>query len=365
MKKSAFQTFKLCCLVFLVSICCISACTDDNTNGGSKDPEWTYDTGENPYGSKPCISGDKLIVCSRGEDTDLGTVHCLNLANGKGIWKMTDPAVVRNNPLVYNNLVIYGGYNFHALNLADGSHKWDFQDELVHLMLYSSPARNEGSIYTGAMFGFFKLDASNGDMLWKNSEGMYQNLALSEPAYNLGKLYFATLDGKVYSFNADTGAIEWSLSFEAGLNNTPLVTNDRIYIGIQAGDASKNSIFCYKLEDRSLVWSAKIWQVTSNMALDGGMLYVVGGSTLFCRSAATGAESWKYEMEAGSVGEPLVQDGRVYVGNGDNLVCLDAVNGKVEWSHRTSGGNGFGKLAISGDRLYAACEDGKVYCFKI
>jgi outer membrane protein assembly factor BamB len=365
MKKPIFATKKMLGLLLFVSICFLAGCKLDEPNNGDIKPEWTYDTGENPYGSKPWITGSKLIVCSLMEDTDNGTVHCVNLADGSGIWKMTDSTVVRSNPLVYNDLVIYGGYNVHALNLADGGQEWNYRDELVRISLFSSPVLDNGSVYLTSIFGFIKLNAENGNLYWKNAENIYQNLALSAPAFYEGKVYYASIDSKVYSFDADSGTIDWILTFESGMDNTPVVTNDRIYIGIHEPDASKNSLFCYKLDGSTLVWSAKIWMVTSDMAVDGDKLFAVGGSTAYCLSAATGVEYWKYEMEAGCVGRPVAKDGFVYFGNGDNLVCLDISTGKVEWKYRTSGGKGFGSMAISGDRLYASCGDGKIYCFKI
>ena len=336
---------------------------EDNPLG--KQSEWTYDTGENPYGSKPFISGDRLILCSRNEDVDEGTIHCVNRSDGRGVWTMTDSTVTRNNALVYNDLVIYGGYNAHALRLADGSHAWNFQDEMIHFMLFSSPVRSAGDVYLGANMGFFKLDAMQGALIWKNSENLYQNLSMAGPCFKDDKVYYATMTGNVYAFDVASGSIDWTLDLPAGFANTPLVANGLIYLGIQEGNSSNNSLFCYRLDDRSPVWQAKIWQVVSNMAIDGDRLFAVGGSTLYCLSAATGTEQWRYEMEAGSVGEPLVHLGKVYVGNGDHLACLDEATGKVVWRYEASGRKGFGPPVALDNRLYVACSDGKLYCFSL
>ncbi|MCX6225188.1 MAG: PQQ-binding-like beta-propeller repeat protein [Bacteroidia bacterium] len=171
-------------VLFLISICCLAGCNkNDDPISGSKTPEWTYDTGENPYGSKPFIAGNKLIVCSRQEEVDLGTVHCVNLSDGTGIWKMTDSTVIRTRPLVYNDLVIYGGYNVHALKLATGEHQWNYQDTLVKLGLFSSPCISEGSVWVAFTYGLVKLGAAGGAMVWQNSEYVYQNLAQSAAVF--------------------------------------------------------------------------------------------------------------------------------------------------------------------------------------
>ncbi len=363
MKKSVFLTCNLSCFLFLISMCFLSGCKDENIINGSKDPEWTYDTGENPYGSKPCIAGNKLIVCSRQEEVDKGTVHCVNLSDGKGIWKMTDSTVIRNNALVYDDLVIYGGYNVHALNLADGTHKWDYRDELIPFGLYSSPCQSDGSAYVAFTYGLVKLSASAGGMIWKNPEYAFQNLSQSAPAFNQGKVYYANLVGELICVDASTGSTDWMLAFDGGFTNSPLVTNDRIFAGFHEDDASLNSLYCYQHDGITKVWSAKIWMVVSDMAIDGNKLFVIGGYNLYCLSASDGSEIWKTEMTAGSIAEPVVSDGKVYIGSGEKLMCFDESTGKPEWSYETAGGKGFTSPAFSGDRLYASCEDGKIYCF--
>lgn len=365
MKNSVFGTIRLCFLLCPALVGLSAGCSkDDGPNGDSRDPVWTYNSGENPYGSRPFITGGKIIVCSREEDIDKGTVHCVNLSNGSSVWKMTDSTVIRNNPVVYDNLVIYGGYNVHALNLSDGSHKWDYQDELIHFGLYSSPGMADGSACVAFTFGLVKLGVSSGGLIWKNSEYVFQNLAISAPVYNQGKVYYANMVGELICVNANTGSTDWMLAFDNGFTNAPLVTNDRIYAGCHEADASRSSVFCYQLDGTTKVWSAKIWEVVSDMAIDGNRLFVVGGYILYCLSATDGTENWKYEMNAGSVAEPVVSDGKVYIGTGEKLMCFDESTGKLKWSYQTSDGKGFSSPAFSGDRLYVTCEDGKLYCFE-
>ncbi len=365
MKKSELKTILMTSFMLIAALCFSTGCIKDYLpNNGSKKPEWTYATGENPYGSKPWIAGNQLVVCSRQEGADKGSVHCVNLSDGTGKWKMTDSTVARNNPVVYNELVIYGGYNVHALNLSDGSHEWDYQDDRIWLALYTSPALADGYVYFGSTFSFIKLDPTNGALIWENTENSYQNMGLTEPFYYLGNLYIGTTLGQVFGFNASTGSISLRISFASGISNSPVVNSEGVFVGIMELNSAENSIFRYKLDGSEMVWSEKIWQVGSNMTIDGNNLYAVGGSTLYCLNASTGALMWKYGMPAGSNAQPAILNSKVYIGNGDELLCVDASTGKVAWNYR-AGGKGFSSPAISGDRLYVACEDGNIYCFKI
>lgn len=364
MKNGEYIWKALISSALMVIVCLLGACDDDIIPGGQHDPVWAYDTGENPYGSKPCIAGNRLLVCSRMEGEDTGTVHCVNLSDGKNVWKMTDSTVVRNNPVVWKDLVIYGGYNAHALNLKDGSHAWDYQDDPVHFALYSSPTLKDGYVYMGFTYALIKLDADNGSLVWENTENFYQNMSLTAPYYDSGKIYYGTTLGLACALSASSGSIDWSVELESGISNCPLAADDRVYVGIMEMSLTKNSLFCYSMNGTTPAWSAKLSQIIANMAISGSRLYVAGASTFFCLDASSGAEQWTYDMPSGTVSEPVIHDGKVYTGNGDQLLCLDSSTGKVDWKY-SAGGKGFSSPAISGDRLYVACGDGKIYCFAL
>jgi len=370
MKKVYFPARTALLFSAIASICIISGCKkDDDKNGPdvqTKDPVWVYYTGENPYGSTPWVAGTQLLVCSRQENqSDLGTVHCINAATGALVWKMTDSTVTRTSPVVCNDYVIYCGYNVHALNLSDGHHEWDYKDDLMHLLLYSSPSLDGGYVYTGSQMSMLKLDATIGALTWENVDESCINTALPAPFIESGKVYYATLLGHVLQYDAVTGNLDWHLELGSAFENAPVVCANRMYVGLHETDTAKNSLFCYLLGGSTPVWSKKIGQVIPDMTCEGGWLYVVGDQTLYCLSAADGTERWHYVMPAGSIARPAIAGGKVYIGNGDNLLCLDVATGEPVWSYTSVGKYGFSSTAINGDRLYVSCGDGNVCCFTL
>lgn len=345
----------------------LPCCKDDDEpdDENTKEPEWKYDTQENPYGSIPWISGVLLIVCSRQDDHDMGTVHCLNASTGALSWKTTDSTITRTSPVVYDDYVVYGGLNVHALNIQNGSDEWDYQDELLKTAIYSSPLLHDGNVYLASTAGMVRLDASTAGRSWKNDDQQFFNAGLPAPVFSGGKIYYANLLGIVFQFDAISGTIGWPLQFESGIDNAPVVTSNTIIVGIHETDPEKSSLFCYQLDGSTLNWSKKIGLVLCNMTLDVDNLYVVGNTTLFCLSSGDGNEKWHYEMSAASNGAPAVAGGYVYVGNGSGLLCLDASNGSLKWKYATPDENGFGGPVVSGNKLYVSCEDGFIYCFAL
>lgn len=332
-----------------------------------KTPVWAYKTNENPYQSKPCVSGDKVIVCSYHSSNDnLHTTHCINRNTGASVWKYNDSVTGRISPVVYNQFVILGGINPHALNLNDGRPEWKYTDDLIPHALYSNPLLAGGSVYFTSYLSITRHDAATGVLAWE-TEGAYMNLRNSRPVYLDGKIYYGDMSDKLTSFIESSGQIEWVRTVEGPFANFPAVTASEIFIGIHDADVNTNTLQCINLSDRNMKWGVKLGRIDADVVVSGDKVFAVGLQVLHCRSAADGSPIWQYNMTAGSVCEPLVTGDLVIIGNGDGLFCLNASTGTLIWSYTTGGTDpyGFSSPTLDGDRIFVSCEDGNVYCFTI
>ncbi len=368
--KTFFHLFRT---VFFISasflILFAIGCKKKNSDAdvSSKTPIWIYNTNENSYQSKPCLSGDKVIVCSYDDnDANLHTTHCINRNTGTSVWKYNDSVTGRISPVVYNNLVILGGMNPHALNLSDGSFAWKYADDLIPHALYSNPLLADNSVYFASYISLTKHAASSGALLWEK-EGNYVNLRNSRPVINNGKLYYGDIANNMTSFIESDGQIEWSMTFEGVFANIPAVTDSEIFIGIHDDNINTKTLRCINLNDRTEKWGVKLGRIDADIAIAGDKVYAIGLQTLHCRSAIDGSAIWQYDMTAGSVCEPLITGDKVIIGNGDGLFCLNASTGALIWKYVTTGSNpnGFSSSTLDGDRIYVSCDDGNVYCFSI
>jgi outer membrane protein assembly factor BamB len=353
-------------LISILILLAIGCSKNDDPNTKDKTPAWVYKTGENAYQSKPCIAGNKVIVCSYHDTDDkLHTTHCIDKNSGTAIWSKNDGQTTRISPVVYNDLVILGGVNPHALDLSNGNLKWKYTDDLVPISIYNNPLLNGSNVYFASLLSITKHDAANGNLLWE-TEGIYMNLRNSKIVHQSGKLYFGDINGKLTCLNESNGSIVKEREFEGPFANSPLTTASEVFIGIQEADINSNTLKCLYLSDLSIKWSVNIGPVVSDLAISENKLYVVGAQTLFCRSANDGSEIWKYTMTAGSVAEPLVVDDKLILGNGDGLYCFDKLNGKLIWKFQVPGKiqYGFSSPALDNDKIIVSCSDGNVYCFK-
>lgn len=364
-----------CIIASAMLISGLMGCKKDSDEPATKTPLWVFNAGADPYHSKPCVKGDSVVFYASDENIDYGMFLCCVTRNsGSLIWKEQDSlAVGAFSPLIYQNLVISGGQNPHALYLKNGKRAWKHIDPdylpLDH-SIYNNPLVVGDAAYFVGMMGVSKHYAASGARVWKTENGeVWSNLRASRMVYKNGKLYFG--NGGPFtmtSFIESNGQIEWEQSFEKSFANIPAVTDNEIFIGIQDSDINNKTLRCLNLSDRSEKWGVKLGTIWSDIVLDGDKVYAIGMSTIHCRSAIDGSAIWHYEMSAGAVSEPLIAGDKLIVGYGKGLICFNAATGELNWEF-TSVKNGveygFTSPTLDGDRFYVSCSDGNVYCFSV
>jgi len=377
MKTTGLIFFRLMILVIVPLSIIIFGCEKASDEDPDDDPDpdttititpvWTYDTGEDPYQSTPCITGDKLVVCTLPDDNDPASkagTHCINKDSGQKIWKVNDSATLMViSPVVYNDLIIEGGMNPHGRRLSDGEVEWKFVDDVVPLSIYSNPLVVGDAAYFASPYHFVKLRASDGMQFWEII-GFYNNLRSVSPVLKNGMIYYA--DAAIYNvteFRDSDGNIEWTCNFGAAFANKPIVTDDEFFVGLQDASMGVKTLKCMYLADQSEKWGVALGTIMSDLTLADGKIYAIGMQTIHCRSAADGSKIWSYDLVSGAVSEPLVTGNKVIVGYGKGLICLNAATGKLIWDYK-AGNSGFSTPTLDGDKIYVSCSNGFVYCFK-
>jgi outer membrane protein assembly factor BamB len=157
--------------------------------------------------------------------------------------------------------------------------------------------------------------------------------------------------------------------------SSPLVANDRLYVGAAHGNARGpfGAVYCLDLATGKPLWTFSrdglMKQVYSSPVLDSGRLYVGEGlhedadCRMYCLDAATGRELWSFPTHSHTESSPRVAGGCVFFGAGDDGVYgLDAASGDLRW--RFPGRHVDTTPAVVGNRLYAGCAYGtfEVFC---
>ena len=199
----------------------------------------------------------------------------------------------------------------------------------------------------------------------------------SSPAVSGGSVFASSSDGTIFSFDAATGKILWTVeppSIPLGIAvvgagaSSPVIVDDNLYIGCYGFNSSDSSapgiLLC--LNQKS---GQKVWQFLAEMPIDSspavsqGNVYVgdVGGK-MYCVNAQNGSKVWEFATGDTITGTPAVAEGFVYIGSADNKVyCLDAQSGEKQWEFET-GGPIYSSPAVAGGNVFIGSGDKKLYC---
>ncbi len=212
--------------------------------------KWKFDLGESkpyPWGfdyfySSPVIISNKLVIGSKD-----GNVYNVNTADGKLNWKFRADAVIRSSPAISGNMVFFGDVDgtLYAVDLLKGKEIWRFFT-LGHGLnnadfgfdrraIISSPVVAGNKVIVGCRDGlFYAVNKNSGKEIWRvdhNVSWVISSIAVKDSIAVTG-----TSDGRfVQAVNINTGKQLWKHSTVSIVWSSPIICDDKVYIGSQEG----------------------------------------------------------------------------------------------------------------------------------
>jgi outer membrane protein assembly factor BamB len=228
----------------------------------------------------------------------------------------------------------------------------------------SSPTVTNGSVYVGSNDGkLYAFDAHTGAQLWQLSTGGQID---SSPAVAQNTVYIGSQDSNVYAIDRMDGRQKWSSLTEGVVHSSPAVANGVVYIGSDH----------YKLYAIDAVSGKSVWNdppsadtrypIWSSPALSKkGVVYFGSlNAQLYALEAATGVGIWSVPTENAIYASPTVTDNEVYIGSTDgNFYAFNAVTGKLLWSFQAKDAINT-SAAFAYDMVYFGSDDGFFYALK-
>ncbi|MGH7709245.1 MAG: PQQ-binding-like beta-propeller repeat protein, partial [Vulcanimicrobiaceae bacterium] len=293
-------------------------------NVGQLAPRWVLHTGE-PTSASPLVSGGRVYIASQS-----GTVRALDVLSGTLIWQTN-----------------VGGSIVMTPTLADGK---------LFVGTHDSPAT------------FAALDAATGAVQWRVSRpGVFR----SEPAVEGGLVVEGLaggdppdcVQGGVFAFDENTGAVRWSWQTSPNANDGGAVWSpisfdgNALYFGTgntcTKPTANANAIVSVDLAG-SLRWAVTGAASISDDDFGGGVLlddddaFATGkNAQVYELNAATGSVDWQAPLGAvdgyGGIGTPTTDGTMLIASTGDladptvnpvpggKLLAYDDL-GNVRWS---------------------------------
>ena len=240
---------------------------------------------------------------------------------------------------------------FCCLNAMTGELEWDksLSEEFGFLNTYGGrtnfPIVHENNVICSAVVigwgdeakpthRFIAFDQRNGEPVWNNGTRVFPYFtSYSAPVLcTLGgkaAMVFGSGDGGVHAMEPRTGRLMWTYFYSrSGVNCTPLVANDTVYIGHSEENLGSNTMgamICIDgtlsgdISDTPPKWKIDelgIGRSTPFMIED--RLYVVDDQgKLFILNPETGEQIAKKPLGTMMRSSPLYADGKIYLGTAD------------------------------------------------
>jgi outer membrane protein assembly factor BamB len=230
--------------------------------------------------SSPLVVGNKVIV-----GCECNTVFALNKKTGKTIWERHVAGAVKASPAYSNGTVYVGDYGgeLSALHVNDGSVKWQTGSQGTSFgrtgQFYATAAVAFGRVYVGNTDGrMYSFDQQTGKLLWSHSTGnyVYAGAVAAQTADTPPTIYFGSYDGTFYALDARTGEERWTQPDLGSISGAASLIGDTVYVA----DLKTTSTYGF-----NAVNGNKVFQYSDGaynpVISDGAQLYLTGYKTIY------------------------------------------------------------------------------------
>ncbi|HEX4116792.1 MAG TPA: PQQ-binding-like beta-propeller repeat protein [Solirubrobacteraceae bacterium] len=263
--------------------------------------------------STPAVAGDTVYatVLSRSPGSQAGRVVALNTLNGHFRWTRDLPSRAESSPLLDQGKLFFGSQNgtVYALNASNGNVLWTYHAAGA---VKASPSLSGGVLYFGDYSGELQaVGEQHGHLLWRSGSGgalLGSGTFYSTPAVMYGRVFLGNTDGRVYAYDASSGALDWAVQTGAYVYASPAVTNapglgPTIYLGSYDGTF-------YALNARSghIEWQYHAGgKISGSATIIGNIVYFADLGTH--RTIGLGISTGKvvFSMNTGSF-DPVISD---------------------------------------------------------
>jgi outer membrane protein assembly factor BamB len=196
--------------------------------------------------SSPAVAAGTVYVTvlSRAPGVQAGRVAALDTSNGRVRWMRDLPSPSESSPLLDRGRLFFGSQDgtVYALDAATGNFIWTYH---AGGAVKASPTLKHGVLYFGDYSGHVQaISEQTGRQLWSSgSEGALfgSGTFYSTAAVVYGRVFLGNTDGRVYAYDASTGALDWAYQTGAYVYASPAVTNapglgPTIYLGSYDGN---------------------------------------------------------------------------------------------------------------------------------
>jgi len=239
--------------------------------------------------SSPVVVGDKVIA-----GCECGTLFAFEAKTGKTIWEADLPGQAKAAPAVSDGVAYIGDYSgtMSAVRIADGSIEWQSSSQGTGIAagaFYGTAAVAFGRVYAGAKDGrIYSFDKESGDLAWSHTIGgeVYAGAVAADTPRTEPTVYFGTYGGSTfYALDARSGEERWSADSGGSVIGAATLIGETVYVA----NLDKTETYAFNAANGERIWTFKDGAYNPVIS-DGRRLYLTGYKTIYALKPATEAQ---------------------------------------------------------------------------
>lgn len=239
--------------------------------------------------SSPVVVGDKVIA-----GCECGVLYAFDAKTGKTIWEADLPGQAKAAPAVSDGVAYIGDYSgtMSAVRVNDGSIRWQSSSQGTGISagaFYGTAAVAFGRVYAGSKDGrIYSFDKESGDLAWSHTIGgeVYAGAVAGDTPNTDPTVYFGTYGGSTfYALDARSGEERWSADSGGSVIGAASLIGETVYVA----NLDKTETYAFNAANGEKVWSFKDGAYNPVIS-DGRRLYLTGYKTIYALQPVTPAQ---------------------------------------------------------------------------
>jgi outer membrane protein assembly factor BamB len=231
--------------------------------------------------SSPVVVGDKVIV-----GCECGTLFAFDKKTGKTIWEADLPGQIKAAPAVSDGVAYVGDYSgtISAVRVSDGSIKWQSGSQGASFgragAFYGTAAVAFGRVYAGSKDGrMYSFEQESGDLAWSQTAGgeLYAGVVAADTPDTDPTVYFGSFGGsRFYALDARSGDERWSVDAGGPIIGAASLVGEVVYFA----DLESTSTTALSAADGHEVWTFSDGAYNPVVS-DGRRIYLTGYKRIY------------------------------------------------------------------------------------
>jgi len=334
--------------------------------------KWKFKT-HGALRGQPLVINDVVVFGSAD-----GRLYCLDKGNGTQKWSVLTGGPINSSPVSGGSLIYFvsDDQQVYAADISTGAIKWKFQLNSLKPSYWewdyftAAPVFADETLWVGSGDGaLYCLDAANGKQRWKF---VTTGRVRAAPAVTQKVVYVPSNDGFVYALDRTSGKLLWKFTTDgAGYDSRkfgwdrnsiyapPIVTDSMMIIASR--DGKTYGVDLLTQQQRWSVTYGPTWAMSTSVKDETVYIGWSDNNLITAINLRSGKEKWKFKAGSMVYSKALLTDHEVIFGSADEkLYCLNSLDGSGRWEYKL-GGPVYSSPVIDDGVVFVGSDDGCLY----